>query len=90
MNEAPEFAKDTDDNFLQTTLYIAEHGATAAVAPAIFTDTGLSAAVVAYSATDEDGTTLDDAPTFTLEGADEDDFSLTTAGVLTTRATDTG
>ena len=90
VNEAPEFAKDTDDNFLQTTLYIAEHGATAAVAPAIFTDTGLSAAVVAYSATDEDGTTLDDAPTFTLEGADEDDFSLTTAGVLTTRATDTG
>ena len=87
-NESPVFTKDTDGDFIQTTLYIAEDGATEAVGPEIFTNDGLSAAVVAYSATDEDTTTLDDEPTFTLEGADKDSFSLTEAGVLTTEQAD--
>ena len=90
VNEAPEFAKDaTTGKFLQTTLYIAEDGATAAEGPGIFTDDDLAGGneVATYSATDED--TLDDTVAFTLEGADKDDFSLTTAGVLTTRQADT-
>ena len=88
VNEAPEFAKDaTSGEFLQTTLYIAEDGATAAEGPAIFTNDGLSAAVADYSATDEDGA-LDGTVTFTLEGADKDDFTLTGAA-LTTRQADT-
>ncbi len=90
VNEAPAFAKDADGKFLQTTLYIAEHGAADATGPAIFTNSGLSAAVADYSATDQDGTTLDTEATFTLEGADKDDFSLTPAGALTTRQTVTG
>ena len=84
VNEAPAFAKDSDGNFIGTTLYIAEN----AVGPGIFTNDGLTAAVAAYSATDPDGTTLDDAATFTLEGADKDDFAIDgTSGALTTRQT---
>ncbi len=93
-NESPEFAKDADGNFLNTTLYIVEHGATEATGPGLGTtealaitnaDSGTTA--IDYTATDEDTTTLDDAPTFTLEGADKDSFSLTAAGGLTTRQT---
>ena len=88
VNEAPAFAKDNDGNFLQTTLYIVEAGATAAVAPTIFTnDDGLTGTLADYTATDEDTTTLDTEATFTLEGADKDDFRLNTAGALTTRPT---
>ena len=86
-NESPEFDKDTDGDFLQTTLYIAEDGVPEAVGPGIFTSDDLTGPVATYSATDEDTTTLDDDPTFTLEGADEDSFSLTAGGELTTRQT---
>ena len=89
-NEAPEFAMASED---QKTLYIAEDGATAAEGPGIATSataatTATAAASFSYVATDPDGTTLDDAPTFTLEGDDKDSFAITSGGELTTLQAD--
>ena len=92
-NESPEFAKDAEDNFEQTTLYIAEDGATAVEGPGLSTTADGAAAAadqgttaITYAATDDDNTVTDntDAVTYRLEGADKDSFSLTPAGGLTT------
>ncbi len=87
-NEAPEFNAASKE---QTTLYIAEDGATTAEGPGIFTDDDLASGneVAAFAATDEDD--LDDTVEYSLEGADKDSFGITEdGGVLTTLQPVTG
>ena len=84
VNEAPEFNDASKD---QKTLYIAEDGTEEAEGPGIFTDDGLAPddGVDEFEATDEDGTTLDSAVTYSLEGDDKDSFDIgETSGALTT------
>ncbi len=68
-NEAPTLTAGSD----QKTLYVAE------IAPTgLFTAAALTGAPVTYTATDADTDDGDGAITFSLEGADEDEFTIAT------------
>ena len=84
VNESPEFNKASKD---KATVYIAENLTT----PAIYSKDDLTGDVVgSYTAEDNDGTTKDNAPVYTIEGADKDSFSIVASdGTLTSAADDT-
>ena len=95
-NESPEFAKGADGDFVQTTLYIAEDGATAVEGPGLATsEAGAAAAAdqaaITYVATDDDNADNadTDAVSYRLEGADKASFTLADNGELTTKQLDT-
>ena len=76
-NEPPKLADGKD----QKTLYAAENVEnTGLFTAAALTD---DSSPTTYTATDEDADDLDTAITFTLEGADEDDFTIAAAGTGT-------